>query len=87
MIEAGVPSVLASLGIDTDSLKRPTVLRDLELSERAWTAQVRGTENGFYRVIGAADGILAYAEAIGQHWLQGIGVARVLAEKRKPKPT
>ncbi|MEZ5440243.1 MAG: hypothetical protein R3F15_02030 [Lysobacterales bacterium] len=80
-----MPSVLASLGIDTSSQQRPAVLRNLDLTERAWTLQVKGTEKGFYRVIGAADGILAYAESIGQQWLQGIGVARLLAGKRKPK--
>ena len=39
-------------------------------------------------VTGAAEQILAYAEDIGQRWLQGIGVARLLNERRaKPKPT
>ena len=50
-------------------------------------SQVKSTENDFYRVIGAAEGILACAEAIGQRWMQGLGVAKLLAERRKkPKP-
>lgn len=83
-IEAGAPSVLESLGIDTGSQQRPAALRNFDLTERAWTAQVRATENDFHRVIGAAEGILAFAESIGQQWLQGIGVARLLAKQRKP---
>jgi hypothetical protein len=51
-------SVLESLGIAA-SEQRPAVLRGMEVPERAWTAQVKGTENDFYRVIGAAEGILA----------------------------
>ncbi|MEZ5441814.1 MAG: hypothetical protein R3F15_10040 [Lysobacterales bacterium] len=37
---------------------------------RAWTTQVKATGSSYYRVIGAADGVLAYAEEIGQRWLQ-----------------
>lgn len=81
-IETGAPSVLETLGIATT--QKPSLLRQTALSQCAWTAQIWGTENGFYRVIGAAEGILAYAEAIGQRWLQGVGVARSLAERRKP---
>ena len=82
-IEAGARSVLESIGIAA-SEQRPAVLQRMELSERSWTAQVKGTENDFYRVIGAAEGILAYAEEIGQRWLRGLGVARLLSERRKP---
>ena len=47
----------------------------------------RRPESDFYRVIGAAERILAYAEDIGQQWLQGVGVARLLSQRRaKPKP-
>ena len=81
-IETGAPSVLETLGIAIT--QKPPLLRQKALSQRAWIAQIKGTENGFYRVIGTADGILAYAEAIGQRWLQGVGVARLLAERRKP---
>ena len=57
-----------------------------EISERVWAKQVKGTESDDYRVIGAAEQILAYAEDIGQQWLQGIGVARLLNQRRtRPK--
>ena len=56
----------------------------MDLRERSWTTQVKATDNDYYRVIGAADGILAYGEEIGQRWLQGLGVARLMAERRKP---
>ncbi|MEZ5440247.1 MAG: hypothetical protein R3F15_02050 [Lysobacterales bacterium] len=86
-IDGAAPSVLDVLGLRGTSEQRPTALDRLALSDRAWTAQVKGTESDFYRVIGAAEQILAYAENIGQRWLQGIGVARLLNERRaKPKP-
>ena len=86
-IDGAAPSVLDVLGLRENGEQRPAALDRLALSDRAWTAQVKGTESDFYRVIGAAERILTYAEDIGQQWLQGIGVARLLNERRaKPKP-
>ncbi|MCB1633865.1 MAG: hypothetical protein KDI37_11655 [Xanthomonadales bacterium] len=85
-IEAGARSVLDSLGIGT-SEQRPMVLRQLDVSEHSWTTQVKATESNFHRVIGTAEGILVYAEHIGQRWLQGLGIASLLAERRKPPRT
>ena len=86
-IEGTSPSVLDSLGLRDNAEQRPALLDRFELSDRAWTHQVKGTESDFYRVIGAAERILAYAEEIGQQWLQGIGMARLLNRRRaKPKP-
>ncbi|MCB1628997.1 MAG: hypothetical protein KDI48_14820, partial [Xanthomonadales bacterium] len=86
-IDGAPPSVLDSLGLRDNAEQRPALLDRFELSDRAWTHQVKGTESDFYRVIGAAERILTYAEDIGQQWLQGIGVARLLNERRaKPKP-
>ena len=86
-IDGTAPSVLDVLGLSGSAAQRPALLDRFELSERAWTHQVKGTESDFYRVIGAAEQILAYAEDIGQRWMQGIGVARLLNERRaKPKP-
>lgn len=82
-IEAVVPAVLETLGVESEAVQRPAILRAMDLSQRTWTRQVRATESDFYRVIGAADGILAYAQSIGQRWLQGMGVAKLLAERRK----
>ena len=86
-IDGAAPSVLDVLGLRDKAEQRPALLDRFELSDRAWTHQVKGTESDFYRVIGAAERILAYAEDIGQQWLQGVGVARLLSQRRaKPKP-
>ena len=86
-IEGTAPSVLDVLDLRENGEQRPALLDRFALSDGAWTRQVKGTESDFYRVIGAAEQILDYAEDIGQRWLQGIGVARLLNERRaKPKP-
>ena len=86
-IEASRRASQSSLGLRENGEQRPALLDRFALSGRAWTCQVKGTESDSYRVIGAAEQILAYAEDIGQRWLQGIGVARLLNERRaKPKP-
>ena len=86
-IEGTAASVLDVLGLRDNAEQQPAVLDRWEISERVWAKQVKGTESDDYRVIGAAERILAYAEDIGQQWLQGIGVARLLNERRaKPKP-
>ena len=86
-IEGTAPSVLDVLDIRESGEQRPVLLDRFALSDGAWTNQVKGTESAFYRVIGAAEQILAYAEDIGLRWLQGIGVARLLNERRaKLKP-
>ncbi len=65
--------------------ERPKILDRLSLTERSWTTQVKATESEFYRAIGAAESLIDYARQIGQHWMQGIGVARELC-KMRPKP-
>jgi hypothetical protein len=65
--------------------ERPLVLDPLGLTERRWTTQVKATESDFYRAIGAAESLIDYARQIGQHWMQGIGMARELC-KMRPKP-
>jgi hypothetical protein len=55
------------------------------VSDRSWTTQVKATESEFYRAIGAAESLIDYAKQIGQHWMQGIGVARELC-KMRPRP-
>jgi hypothetical protein len=65
--------------------ERPMILDRLGLTDRSWTTQVKATESEFYRAIGAAESLIDYAKQIGQHWMQGIGVARELC-KMRPKP-
>ncbi len=43
-----------------------------------WTRRVNGIERDFYRAIGTVEALLAKAQAIGQQWLKGVGVAREL---------
>ncbi len=62
--------------------ERPRILDRLGLTDRSWTTQVKATESDFYRVIGAAESIIDYAMRAGQHWFQGLGVARELCKMR-----
>jgi len=41
-----------------------------------WTQTVVGIETDYWRAVGAVDALLAKAQAMGQCWLQGLGVAR-----------
>lgn len=87
-IEIGAASVLESPGVAHSTDEPPRVLGKLDRDHRAWTEQVRATESEFHRAIGAADGILAYAKSIGQRWMQDLGVAKLLAERRnRPQAT
>jgi hypothetical protein len=61
------------------------ILDRLGLTDRSWTTQVKATESEFYRAIGAAESLIDYAKQIGQHWMQGIALARELC-KMRPKP-
>jgi hypothetical protein len=46
-----------------------------------WTQYVLGIETDYRRAVGAVDALLAKAQAMGQCWIQGLGVARSLARK------
>jgi len=46
-----------------------------------WTQTVLGIETDYWRAVGAVDALLAKAQAMGQCWLQGVGVARSLARR------
>jgi hypothetical protein len=65
--------------------ERPRILDRLGLTDQRWTTQVKATESDFYRVIGAAESIIDYATRVGQHWFQGLGVAREPC-KMRPEP-
>ncbi len=56
----------------------PPVLRTLEISERRWQGQVRGTERIYWRAIGSFDALCARAEKLGQLWLRGIRAVKAL---------
>jgi REP element-mobilizing transposase RayT len=59
-IEANEPRALAKLGI----------------SNQRWEHDVKGVGNGYWRVVGTAQGLIDKAIALGQQWLKGIGYAR-----------
>jgi REP element-mobilizing transposase RayT len=56
----------------------PPILGRIGLQPRQWQVQVLGTENRYWRAIGAVDQLLEKAAAIGQRWLKGIGTMRAL---------
>jgi hypothetical protein len=40
-----------------------------------WALRVGGFGNGWVRVVGSAQDLMALAERIGQRWLKGVGLA------------
>jgi len=56
----------------------PSVLRAMDISERRWEGQVRGTETIYWRAIGSADSLCRRAEELGQLWLRGIRAVMAL---------
>jgi REP element-mobilizing transposase RayT len=59
----------------------PPALRRLGLDAEHWTMQVKGIGSGYWRAVGAIDELLAKAREMGQRWLCGVGLARVLAQR------
>jgi hypothetical protein len=54
----------------------PAALRRTIVDPDRWMRTVAGVEVDYWRAVGAVDALLAKAEAMGQCWLKGIGVAR-----------
>jgi hypothetical protein len=46
-----------------------------------WSTRVKGIGSGYWRVVGEAQDLVDAAEALGQRWLKGIGLATALARK------
>jgi len=44
-----------------------------------WADRVSGIERDYWRAVGTVDALLERAQALGQCWLKGLGVARRLA--------
>ena len=57
----------------------PRALRQLAHDASPWPRQMLAVGSDFHRAVGAAESLIAKAAAMGQRWLQGIGVARCLA--------
>ena len=60
----------------------PPILKQLEISERRWTGQVRGTESIYWRAVGSLHSLCERAEALGQRWLRGMRAVRALEPPR-----
>ena len=54
----------------------PLALKQTGCSEKHWPTQVKAVGSGYWRVIGSAEQMIEKAEALGQRWLKGIGLAR-----------
>jgi hypothetical protein len=59
----------------------PAVLAARVPEADRWIQAVTGIETDYWRAVGAVDALLEKAQAMGQNWLQGLGVARSLARK------
>lgn len=57
------------------SANAPLALQTLDRDPARWTARVKGIGNGYWRVVGTADDLLAWAAAIGLRWLKGARLA------------
>lgn len=53
----------------------PAILSVIDRDAERWTQRVGGFGNGWVRVAGSVEDLIALAERIGQRWLKGIGLA------------
>jgi REP element-mobilizing transposase RayT len=56
----------------------PSVLKQLSLSDKRWTTQVKGMGSHYWRVVGDVDDLLEKARQLHQRWLKGLGTAMAL---------
>ena len=59
--------------------EEPPALRKLGLDSTHWTMKVKGIGSGYWRAAGTAEELMQKAKSLGQHWLCGMGLARLLA--------
>lgn len=53
----------------------PAILRGIDADPDRWTTRVRGIGSGYWRVVGAAEDLMAAARRLGQRWMKGIELA------------
>ena len=58
--------------------EEPPALRKLGLDSAHWTMKVKGIGSGYWRAVGTAEELIQQAKAMGQHWLCGMGLARLM---------
>ena len=56
----------------------PSALRKLGLDADHWTMKVKGIGSGYWRAVGTAEELVQKAKEIGQQWLCGVGLARLI---------
>jgi hypothetical protein len=53
----------------------PAILSVVDRDAGRWAQRVDGFGNGWVRVAGSVQDLMALAERVGQQWLKGIGLA------------
>ena len=56
----------------------PTCLKEIDPDPFRWTTRVRAIGSGYWRVVGSAQDLGAFAFRIGQRWLKGLRLAEAL---------
>ena len=56
----------------------PPALRKLGLDAARWTMKVKGIGSGYWRAVGTVEELAQKAKTIGQQWLCGMGLARLI---------
>ena len=59
-----------------------SILKQLHISDKRWTAQVKGIGSCYWRAIGDVDDLLEKAKQLNQRWLKGIGTALTLSKMK-----
>ena len=57
-----------------------SVLKQLQISEKRWTTQMKGIGSRYWCVVGDVDDLLEKAKQLNQRWLKGLGIALSLAK-------
>ena len=60
------------------AMDEPPALRKLGLDAAHWTMKVKGIGSGYWRAVGTAEQLMQKAKLMGQKWLCGVGLARLI---------
>jgi len=61
----------------------PAILARHGHDAQRWPRQVLAVGSDFHRAVGSVESLLDKAKAMGQRWLQGIGIARAWADSAR----
>ena len=56
----------------------PPALRKQGLDAAHWSMKVEGIGSGYWRAVGTVEHLAQKAKEMGQHWLCGVGLARLI---------